>query len=417
MSEIVLVTALPICRNPRVNKEASALQSAGFHVTVLAPTFNQETVDEDRRLSEQGGWIHKISVNLGEKNVTTLLIRLERRLGIELVKRFSLQMPQSLGYAPTKILHLARRHEADLYIGHSELGMWVVHQLAQGGARTGVDIEDWYSEDLLPEARSQRPLPLLRRLERAALRRGGHCTTTSRTLARQLATSYDAPAPAVIYNAFPWSDRQKLDHLHKDRLSSGRPSLHWVSQTIGPGRGLELLFEALKFVTTPVDIHLRGSCSTSEETRLRGLFPTSSGHGLYIHSLVSNKELLSRIAEHDIGLALEPKEPPNKDFTVSNKILHYLVAGVAVIATDTAGQQEVAHAAPQAVTLCKSRDAMSLAAALSTLLDNPHKLKASKKAALEAAQTHFCWEQQVPVLISSVESALRQPQLSPCAAS
>ena len=47
------------------------------------------------------------------------------------------------------------------------------------------------------------------------------------------------------------------------------------------------------------------------------------------------------IATYDVGLALEPNTPLNKDLTISNKILQYLNAGLAVFATPTQGQREV----------------------------------------------------------------------------
>ena len=78
-----------------------------------------------------------------------------------------------------------------------------------------------------------------------------------------------------------------------------------------------------------------------------------------IRDIVPNGELLSRISEHDIGLATEIPLIRNKDLTVSNKILHYLVAGLAVIATNTAGQREVAAQAPGGIFLYQSGNAVS----------------------------------------------------------
>lgn len=238
------------------------------------------------------------------------------------------------------------------------------------------------------------------------MRRGGHVTTTSEALARELAHEFEASAPAVLYNGFPWADRSQLDGRIMDRKSLERPSLHWVSQTIGPGRGLEQLFTALRQVPVPVEVHLRGACSAGEAARLRSLFPYRSGHELFLHGLVPPGELLSRIAEHDIGLALELEEPRSTYLTVSNKILHYLLAGTAVIATATDGQREVARAAPHAVRLCRDGEVESMAREITDLVGVAGSLRAAKAAALEAARTRFSWEAQVPVLLDSVERAL-----------
>ncbi|CAN5869270.1 hypothetical protein BH10CHL1_BH10CHL1_45800 [soil metagenome] len=403
---VVIITSSHLCRNPRVVKEATILHDANYEVTVISPVFSTVLEKQDALLTKQGGWRRNIAIDLRLQTVASLRLRLIRRLGSQLVGYLSWQTPYALGYGIIETLQLARKMDADIYIGHQEVGLWVVDRLAHEGFRVGVDFEDWYSEDLLPEAQAKRPIRLLRSLEQAALHRGGHITTTSHALADRFAQVYQAATPTSIYNAFSWSDREQLDNLRKDRQHSDLPSIHWVSQTIGPGRGLETLFESLYQITRPVAVHLRGSCTNSEEERLRILFPHENGHQLYIHALVPNKELLSRIAEHDIGLALEEYQPPNRNLTITNKILHYLLAGLAVIATDTLGQQEVAQLAPQAVKLCRTGDAASLASTISTFLKSPERLKATKEAALKAAQTRFCWEEQAPILLQSVERAL-----------
>jgi glycosyltransferase involved in cell wall biosynthesis len=416
-ARICIVTGAHLCRNPRAAKEAHALSAAGYQVSVLGPAFDDALAEEDRALADHAQWRHHVTADLRTPGLQSLAARLGRRLGSEAARMLGFQAPEALGYGVRRSLLLARRLQADIYIGHQELGLWVVHRLGRQDRRVGVDLADWYSEDLLPEARVKRPIRLLRRLEADALKRGGHITTTSNALAGALARAYAAPPPSVVYNAFAWRERERLDGLRADRVDPLRPSLHWVSQTIGRGRGLETLFTALLAVPVPVEVHLRGACSAGEETRLRGAFPEAHGHRLYFHALVSNEELLSRIAEHDIGLALEATEPPSRNYTVTNKILHYLLGGLAVVATDTAGQLEVAAAAPQAIQVCRDGDPSSLADAINRLLASPEVLTRAKQAALDAARTRFCWEQQVPVLLASIERALEGKPQAACVAS
>jgi glycosyltransferase involved in cell wall biosynthesis len=116
--------------------------------------------------------------------------------------------------------------------------------------------------------------------------------------------------------------------------------------------------------------------------------------------------LLSRIAEHDIGFAGDLPTIRSRDLTVTNKILQYLLGGLAVVASDTAGQREVAEKAPGAVLLYPSGDSVALAAQLNALLNSPQRLQGAKAAALQAAQTVFCWERQEQVLVDLVERAL-----------
>ncbi len=407
MAKISIVTGAHLCRNPRVVKEATALGEAGHAVTVLGPATDDDLAAEDATLATAGGFEHRFVADLRAGAPGRSRHRLLRRVATEAVQRLGLQRPESLGYGVRPLLAAARDERADLVIGHQELGTYVAARLLGEGRRVGVDIEDWHSEDQV-QSQAKRPRRLLRDCEATLMQRAAHTTTTSHALADALATRYDAPPPVVVYNAFPWADRQALDGQTVDRAESGteRPSLHWVSQTIGTDRGLVPLCDALALVERPVDLHLRGHVSADDRAWLAERFPAGRGHRLFLHGLVPHTELLSRIAEHDIGLALEEREPPSRNLTVTNKILHYLLAGLAVVATDTAGQVEVAAQVPAAVALCRNGDAAGLAAALNALLAAPERLAEAKAAALNAAAAYYSWEQQAPTLLQSVEHAL-----------
>ncbi|MCS3703579.1 glycosyltransferase [Salinibacter ruber] len=385
--------------------EADALTSAGYDVTVLGPLFSDELRTEDEELLADVNWTHRISVDL-RRTISGIWTRLRRKAGSWLTRQ-GWETADALGYGVKQTLRQARRENADLYIGHEEVGTWVVWKLEQEGARVGVDFEDWHARDLLPEDRADRPVSLLETVERDLLHRSVHATTTSKVLAKAMADTYDAPKPTVLYNAFPWADREAIDDEICDRDGTGRVSIHWVSQTIGPGRGLDTLCQALWEIETPVQVHLRGECRPDYRSRLDQMFPDEQGHTLHLHELVSPEALLSRIAEHDIGMALEQYEPDSRNLTVTNKILHYLLGGLAVVATDTAGQKEVAEQADGAVRLFPADAPAEMAHRLRNLLQSGHQLEKAQEHALRAAREEFSWEQQVPRLLKSVNAALQ----------
>jgi glycosyltransferase involved in cell wall biosynthesis len=278
--------------------------------------------------------------------------------------------------------------------------------LASKGRRVGADFEDWYSRDLLPEAQRGRPLRLLRQLEHYLLHHAVHLSTTSHVLATAMQHAYGGQLPEVVYNVFQWSERNAIDNVALDRVDLTKPSLHWVSKVIGQGRGLELLFEALESVVTPVEVHLRGAHSEQAAAELQDQFPAGQGHRLFLHDPVPSSQLLSRISEHDIGLALEISQMPSRDLTVTYKLFHYLVGGLAVVATNTSGQAEIAASIPDAVVLANQEDAHDLANKITGLVSNKQRLLAAKAAALSAAESRFCWEQQAPRVVKSIERAL-----------
>ena len=102
-------------------------------------------------------------------------------------------------------------------IGHQEVGAWVACALMDEGRAVGADMEDWYSEDLLPEARVGRPVGLLRSVRGATRPARPTRDDHVRGASAALADAYGGPPPTVVYNAFPWSERDGLDGVDRDR--------------------------------------------------------------------------------------------------------------------------------------------------------------------------------------------------------
>jgi glycosyltransferase involved in cell wall biosynthesis len=412
MAKILILIGGHLCNAPRPQKEADTLAQAGHDVSVAGFWFDPEFVKRDRQLLKTTPWQFQPIVDFQPHHrFTNLWIRAQGRITKKCYQRFQIFSPNLLGFSAKAMLKVAHQFQADLTIVHSELGLWVGNQLLHEGFRVGVDFEDWFSEDLLPEARLARPIAQLKALEQHLMQTCQYCLTTSHAMAEAMAIAYHAPSPTVIYNAFPWADRAELDGQIKDRRNLKLPSLHWFSQTIGPGRGVETLLQALPHLKTPAEVHLRGNYPDSSRQWLEPLIPKEWRDRLFIHPTVSNAELLSRIAEHDIGLALEIPYCSNKQFTASNKLFQYMQAGLAVIATDTTGQQEILKQFPAVGEVIPHQNAIALANALNTFLNNPQRLKTAKTTALKAASA-LSWEQQENRLLRLVEQALENSPLA-----
>jgi len=413
--KICILTQSHLCRNPRVVKEAIALDKAGYEVVILTTFAHQDLLSEDLKLIEGSGVALKGVVNIIPSQAPAwyrLKERLSRRLAGEAIARFSIETAFALGYDYRKNLKAAIRENADLYTCHQEISTVIGCKLLSKGFRVAFDIEDWYSHDLLPEANRTRPLRLLAGCEKTALRQGVLTYTTSQALAEALAAFAGSKVPEVLPNVFPFSDRDHLDNQVKDRVDMKMPSIHWYSQTIGPGRGIEFLVEALADLEIAVELHLRGNLYQNFREELVSRFPHERGHKLYFHPLVPHRELLSRIAEHDMGLATEEYTPDSRNLTITNKILQYLQGGIAVVASDTLGQQEVAGQAPDAVLLFRNGNRESLAGTLNRLLADREVLDSAKQAALTAARENFCWEKHEPRLTRWIDAVFQDPASS-----
>ena len=403
--KILILTSAHLCRNPRVVKEATTLGAAGYDVTVMSLSVQSRFERMDQELMRELPFkrvtidysADSASIRIADffqRGATWITRRLCRVLGVETA--------QTLGPAST-LLRFARSFPADLTIVHTEIPIWAAQYLIRDGRRVAVDVEDWYSEDLLYADRQSRPIKLLRHAEEAALRQAVYSSATAQSMADALTTAYQCPPPIVIRNSFPLQSRSRVD----TPATTGAPSFIWFSQTIGPGRGLELFFAAWARTKQPSKVYLLGDERPGYRQKLLNRLPPARRGDLHFIPLVTPEQLPRKLAEFDIGLALEPRWPLNRNITITNKILQYMNAGLAVIATDTAGQKEVMAAAPDCGLLITAHETTEYAQQLDALLGDRARLRATQFAARAAAEREFCWERETPRLLAAVARALR----------
>ena len=398
---ILIVSTGPLCRNPRVLKEADTLGSTGFDVTVLTLTDAEQFERYDREILASAPF-RKIAIDLRGTGPAARMAALGRRAGTwagRRLTRLGWESPLSLGPA-WALGRRARALTADLTIVHTELPFCIGTDLLSRGRRVAADFEDWHSRDLLPGAQIGRPVGLLTRTEQTLMRACSYNSTTSHAMANALQKTYGGKPPVVLTNSFP------LPPPPVAKALAAHPAFFWFSQTIGPGRGLEPFLAAWRQMKQPSRLCLLGQVGDSYRSELLASVPPDRRSRLEFLPIVAPDELPGVIARHDLGLALEPSEPANKDLTISNKILQYLGAGLAVVASGTAGQREVLARAPGAGLLVTLGETAELTGQLDTLLTNPRALAAQKAAARRAAEKTYCWEQEEPHLIAAVEGAL-----------
>ena len=244
MKSICILTQSHLCRNPRVVKEANTLAAAGFQVTILTTFTFADLLEEDLKLIDTSKIKLKGIINMIPGQASKwyrLKQRLVRRIAGEAIGRFGWENILTLGYDYRKNLKAAIRENADLYTCHQEMSTVIGCKLIKRGFKVAFDFEDWYSHDLLPEANKTRPIKLLEKYEKFALKNSVLNYTTSESMAAGFAAFADVKPPKVLHNVFPLAERDLLDGKFKDRTDLSRPSMHWYSQTIGPGRGLEFL--------------------------------------------------------------------------------------------------------------------------------------------------------------------------------
>jgi hypothetical protein len=344
--------------NPRLVKEADALVEAGYRVRVVATRNAAWAEKVEHEFAARPWWEGITWARLGPFALWPQRqgMRLRRRL----LRPFAGLLPRLSPALAALALHdataqLARRAAAtpaDLYIAHNPAALPAAARAARRhSARLGFDAEDFHRGELAPTPANRAAINLTSALEQAYMPACDYITAASDGIAEAYAEALSIPRPTTVLNTFPLRERDggtSARDLEHERQGDGL-SLYWFSQTIGPDRGLGDALGALARLGAGVRLHLRGSWVAGYEAQFmaeaRGLGVADRIHRL---PLVPPSELIERTARHDVGLALEPGDRLNNDLATSNKILAYLVAGLAVAATSTRGQRMVMAAAPGA---------------------------------------------------------------------
>jgi glycosyltransferase involved in cell wall biosynthesis len=392
---ICIITHSHLCRNPRVLKESIALARAGYIVEIINSGYSAKLFAEDFELIKAYNIKVQTISDLSKNNWKSFKDRMLKKAGGWLVRYLHIENPYAIGYGVLRYLRVCKNSKADLYICHQELPLYVGIKLKEKGYNIAFDLEDWYSEDLLPESRKERPTSLLKEWERKALHTGSYCTTTSQALANELSKRYSCKAPGVIYNSF--SSRADLGNTKKEYSSPIK--LFWFSQTIGQGRGLEGFIDLLKNVTISCELHLLGAVSKGYKNILSSSI--SKPHSIFFHHLVGSDELSDFIKQFDVGLALELKQPLSRNFTITNKLFQYIQAGLPVIASDTTGQREIFKNSKPGLLITNE----NVTKELNSWLSDPKELSNARDTAIHLS-TQYCWETQEEIFLDLVNNAL-----------
>ena len=321
-------------------------------------------------------------------NVRSVFMRGRRRLAAELHGQFGGQRLAEYSFA-TALPELRRQaslESADWFIAHAHPALPIAAAAAKRWqARFGFDCED-----LLSEHRGAAPADIIRQIESVYLPACNYVSTPSEHIAERLQHDYEIEQPIVLYNVFPLHLAAGMSPPN-ERAKSLAVKLHWFSQTIGPGRGIEEAIKACGILGEAVELHLRGNLSNAYHKVLLDL-AAQHNVNLKLHPQVDHDDLIRSMDRFDVGLALERSENPGAALTVSNKIGSYLLAGLAIAATDTPGQREMLGQIPASGFLYPAGKPELLAQGLQKWIDHRDALRTAQQASWDVARERFCWD-------------------------
>lgn len=345
IKRIVLVTTGQPSVNPRIVKEADALQASGYDVIVLYCFWIKWAIVTDGELLKKVKWRHQLiggspSYKRWQYFYSKLRLKINGFLNKKLGnKRLLAERCQARCY--NELLKAATSIKADWYIGHNLGALPIVVKAAKyHNAKSGFDFEDYHREEL--DNISHRDLNRIIYLENKYVPHLHYVSTSSMMITDKVKADYHLYNKQVItlLNCFPLSQQPPLRNKSAD---DNTLQLFWFSQTVGKNRGLEILFNVLEQLNDKaIHVTIAGIVHNDLEMYIDNHTPPLKNN-IHFAGIIPPGELPSFAANFDAGLALELDEPNNRNICLTNKIFTYLLAGNAVILSATQAQLAFNH--------------------------------------------------------------------------
>ncbi len=393
-----------------MTKAADALASAGHDVRVVSTRQTAWAVQADEEMRRTRAWPWSVvDYRPDAGRLLYVTSGLRSRVAVAVTRRLgAARVPFRLGvhaYARVhaELVTAALEAPADLFYGGTTGALAATAEAAaRAGAQYGLDLEDFHGEE--QEGSDGRLMNALGdRIVRHVLPGARFVTTSSAANAAEYRRRYGADA-VTINNTFPLPPQPPAISR-----ADGLPlKVYWFSQTIGPGRGLEGFLRGAGAAAVPIELHLRGRSSPGYIETLTQLAASTAPRLSVVTSDPEPPDRMVPLCQpHDIGLAIEEGHMQSHEFSLSNKALTYILAGLAVVLTDTTGQRELAQELGEGALMYREGDHQTLADGLRRWYLEPDRLLSARRAAWSAAVRHWHWEHpsQRGALVHTVEGA------------
>ena len=393
-------------------KAADAFVSAGYSVRVVSTNHLPWSWDADESIHGKSWEWDVITYDRQRAPWTYLWTGLRQRITRRVANAIgphNCSLPltaRAFSRVHTELVRAALSDKADLFYGGTTGGLAATAEAGRrANAPYAIDLEDFYSAEHDDTPVGSLTNLLAERLERAVLPGAVFITTASSAIGDAYRDKYRV-CPVVVNNTFP------LPKTEPRALTSSGESLklYWFSQTVGPGRGLEEVIEAAGLARISAELHLRGRATPAYVATLSRLATEVAPQLVVIHYDPAPPELMVTLCnDYDVGLAVEQTTPLNRALCLTNKIFTYLLAGLAVVVTDTPGQGALGRELADAAILYKPGDVATLATGLRRWAKDKNELRKAKLASWQAACRRWHWEhpQEKGALLAAVAGVLR----------
>ncbi|MEO6852117.1 MAG: hypothetical protein ABI203_02010, partial [Mucilaginibacter sp.] len=293
-----------------------------------------------------------------------------------------------------------KKCEADLYIAHNLGALPAAVNAAKTNKKPcGFDAEDFHRFEISDD-KNDADVLLKTWLENRYIPQINYLTASSPLIAKAYNDLFVDKEPIVILNVFP-----RDSNIAQPTINNNGPvRLFWFSQTIGEGRGIENIINALLLLEEhSFELHMLGEPAENAMLFFDKLI-INKPEIIHFHKPIPPDEIVAFASQFDIGLASETKTPLNRDICLTNKIFTYLQAGLAILASDTTAQTEFVEQYPAIGKIYRGTDVLSLANTLTYYSQNRNRLFETREASLKLAQDRLNWETESRKFLSIIKN-------------
>lgn len=399
---ICMLAGNPLVFDGRVLRHAGTLAAAGHRVTLLGVIGPNDT---DAAPPEQAGvrvWRLERRRTGGLKRLVWATSAGRRRLAGQVVDLVGPMAPfAELLVAPcaVELAAMAAWTRADAYHANDLDTLVPAAWAARLRRRPYIyDAHELYADESPSLGVGERAAR--RRVEAALIAGARASITVSDLLADELTRRYDITRPVVLRNLPRLPDKRRPARQPVRRFGSERP-LRLLHQGAWIGLeqpGVDTALQAVAALPQAV-LTLRGGVrdELALHRRIRAL---GIERRVTVRPPLPGAEALVAAAiaeEHDVGLSVHLPDCKSRVLATSSKVFEYLMAGLAVVATDLPGNrhilEQLAGARCVGVTFAPG-SARDLTAKLAALAAEPERLFAMQEAAWHLAESSLCWERE-----------------------
>lgn len=410
MSKIVtFVTSGQPAANPRLVKEAVTLFELGYTVNVLYAPISLWADSFDQMLFKQYPFINwiKCGISKRENFIIYQLVRGRRKfweIFFKIFGDFNNAAIKSLVLYSQDLLNQSYRIKSDLYIGHN-LGsfMAITRAAKKYGVNHIFDFEDFHRGEYLSNDWQRTKIEVI---ESKYVNKTLFATGSSPLIVRKYKELFPRLQLSLIHNCFPASYSSK----NLKNIAQSPIKIFWFSQYLGQNRGIENVIKAISCLPPgSFSLTLLGYSSNKLTQYFFDLWKNLGLKHNYFQLLdpIEEKSIVSVASDFHIGLASEVPYIENREYCLTNKVFIYLLAGNAILYSNTQSQSLFLESNPLHGQVYDSDSIESIKNCLESYLNSPALLLSHRENSLKYGLEIYNWDIEKKRYVSLIQNILQ----------